>query len=65
MGRPPEEVEAAVVAEPETAEGDSESQRGSVAQDEEFFRWKEAMQKKAAARRATLAKAAERLGRQE
>jgi len=64
-GRPPEEVEAVLVAENEAAkaeaEGESESQRGSVEDDEEFARWHAAMEKKFAARRATLAKEQERL----
>jgi len=64
-GRPPEEVEAAVVASQEAEEGDSESQRGSVEAVEEFMRWKEAMIKKAAARQSTLAKLAEKLGKLE
>ena len=64
-GRPPEEVEAALVAEPQEVEGESESQRGSVEAIEEFMRWKEAMTKKAAAHRSTLAKLAERLGKLE
>jgi len=67
-GRPPEEVEAALVAENEAAkaeaEGESESQRGSVEATEDFMRWKEAMIKKAAARQSSLAKLAERLGKQ-
>jgi len=62
-GRPPEEVEAASVAEPE-AEGGSESHVGSVEATEDFMRWKEAMIKKAAARQSSLAKLAERLGKQ-
>ena len=64
-GRPSEEVEAAVVAEQEAAkaeaEGNSESHGGSVEETEERMRWKEAMIKKAAARKSTLAKLAERL----
>ena len=57
-GRPPEEVEAALVAPPE---GESESQTGSVEDDEEFARWQVAMATKHAARKATLAKYQERL----
>jgi HK97 family phage prohead protease len=60
-GRPPEEMEAALVAEPEGAEGESESHGGSVEDDEEFARWHAAMETKMAARKATLAKEQERL----
>lgn len=59
-GRPPEaEVEATHVAPPE--EGVSESQVGSVEDDEDFARWHAAMETKSAARKATLAKLNERL----
>ena len=61
VGRPPE-GEATLVAEPETAEGESESHVGSVADDEDFAMWHAAMEKKAAAVKATLAKSDERLG---
>ena len=60
-GRPPEEVEAALVAQDE-GRGDEEPKR-SVEDDEEFARWHAAMEKKAAAHRATLAKLQERLGK--
>ena len=60
-GRPPEEVEAAVVAAQEAEEGDSESQMGSVEDDEDFVRWLAAQEKKMAAHRATLAKLQERM----
>jgi len=62
-GRPPEEVEATVVAAQEAEKGDSESQRGSVEDDEDFAMWHAALQKKFAARRSILAKDAERLGK--
>jgi HK97 family phage prohead protease len=58
-GRPPEQVEAALVAPPE--EGESESQEGSVEADEEFARWHATMEKKQAARRSTLEKLKERM----
>jgi len=63
VGRPPEEVEATVVASQEAEKGDSESHKGSVEDDEEFAMWHAAMEKKAAAQRATLAKVEERLGK--
>jgi len=56
-------VEAVPVAAQETEQGESESQRGSVEDDEEFAMWHAAMEKKAAAHRATLAKLQERLGK--
>lgn len=64
IGRPPEEVEAALVAanQPSADQGESESHVGSVEDDEEFARWKAALATKHAARRATLAKYDERLG---
>lgn len=62
-GRPPEEVEAAVVATQEAEKGDSESHTGSVEVDEEFAMWWAAMERKTAAYRATLDKTAERLGK--
>jgi len=57
-GRPPEEVEAVLVA---AKQGESESQGGSVEDDEEFARWHVALATKVAARKATLAKFQERL----
>ena len=62
-GRPPEEAEAALVAEPEQVEGESESHVGSVEDDEDFARWHAAMEKKFAATRSVLAKEEERLKR--
>jgi len=62
-GRPPEEVEATLVAAEE--QGESESHKGSVEATEEFMRWKEARIKKAAAHASTLAKLAEKLGKLE
>ena len=62
-GRPPEEVEAVLVAAQE--QGESESQKGSVEAIEEFMRWKEARIKKAAATASTFAKLAEKLGKME
>ena len=64
MGLPPVESEAVLVAEnvvENNSQGESESQRGSVEDSEEQMRWKEAMIKKMAAQRSTLAKLAERL----
>jgi len=58
-GRPPEEVEATLVA--AEKQGESESQRGSVEAIEEFMRWKEARIKKAAATASTFAKLAGKL----
>jgi len=52
-------LEAALVAAEE--QGESESQRGSVEDDEEFARWHAALATKVAARKATLAKFQERL----
>ena len=63
QGRPPEEVEATLVAAEE--QGESESHKGSVEATEEFMRWKEARIKKAAAHASTLAKLAEKLGKLE
>ena len=61
QGRPPEEVEAVLVAAAEEQKGESESHGGSVEDSERFFMWKEAMLKKQAARMSTLAKLAEKL----
>jgi hypothetical protein len=61
VGRPPEEVEAALVA-PQEGQGD-ETEPRSVEDDEEFAMWHAAMEKKTAAYRATLAKVEERLGK--
>lgn len=62
QGRPPEEVEAALVAAKQDAEqGESESHKGSVADSEAYSMWRIAMENKAAARRRSLAKLAERL----
>jgi hypothetical protein len=59
IGRSPEsEVGATLVA--EETQGESESQMGSVEDDEEFARWKAAQETKVAARKATLAKLQER-----
>jgi len=52
-GRPPEEVEAALVA--------AKQGQGDEQDDEGFELWRKAMEKKAAARRSTLAKLAERM----
>jgi HK97 family phage prohead protease len=60
-GRPPEEVEAALVA-PEGGQGD-EAEPRSAETDEEFAMWWAAMERKTAAYRATLDKTAERLGK--
>ena len=60
-GRLPEEAEAALVAAQEQGQREEEPQR-SVEDDEDFARWHAAMEKKAAAYRATLAKYEERLG---
>lgn len=62
-GRPPEEVEAALVAEQEAAKGESESHVGSVEDGEAYSMWRVAMENKAAARRRSLANLAERLER--
>ena len=60
-GRSPEGVEAALVA-AEQGQREEEPQR-SVENDEDFARWHAAMETKAAAQRATLAKLEERLGK--
>jgi len=60
-GRPPEEVEAALVA-PQEGQGD-ETEPRSAETDEEFAMWWAAMERKTAAYRATLDKTAERLGK--
>ena len=58
-GRPPEEVEAALVAAQQGQREETEPR--SVGEDEDFARWHAAMETKAAAHRATLAKLQERL----
>ena len=60
-GRLPDEAEAALVAQDE-GQGD-ETEPRSVEDDEDFARWKVAMETKAAAHRATLVKIEERLGK--
>jgi len=61
IGRPPEQVGAALVA-PQEGQGE-ETEPRSVEDDEEFAMWHAAMEKKAAAYRASLAKVEERLGK--
>jgi HK97 family phage prohead protease len=59
-GRPAEVQEAASVASEEEGLAE-ESQEGSVEADEDFARWQAALEKKMAARRATLANLQERM----
>jgi hypothetical protein len=54
-----------VVGEPDGSEGGRSSQKGEPKDDGDFDMWKAAMTNKAAARKAALAKLAERLGRLE